>query len=43
MDNATATTCIKCHALIFYDKDAPKPDLCPVCERKEKEDKKTER
>lgn len=38
MDNNTATACTKCHAIIFYDKDAPKPDLCPVCKREKKEE-----
>lgn len=37
MDNCTGTTCRQCTAIILYDKDAPKPELCPVCEQKKKE------
>jgi RNA polymerase subunit RPABC4/transcription elongation factor Spt4 len=37
MDNSTATACKKCHAIIFYDQDASEPELCPVCEKKERE------
>jgi RNA polymerase subunit RPABC4/transcription elongation factor Spt4 len=40
MDNNTATACKKCHAIVFYDKDAPKPELCPVCQREADEEKR---
>lgn len=31
MDNGTLTSCEICRALIMYDKDAKKPELCYDC------------